>query len=857
MAFKGLRFAVSEVKNNMSGGVMKVVIAAIGVIPLLYGALYLYAFMDPYQTLDTVPVAVVIEDRGAVIDGEQRNVGQQVKERLQDSDEGFQWNFVDADEAERGLEDGAYYMVATIPSDFTEKIATAETDEPERASMLVTYNEATNMLASQLGSSAWKQVRSQVSEAVVQEYWETAYGSINSGAGDLGQAVDGARQIADGAETAQDGADQLSDGAFTLRTALGTLADGLSTLSSGASELKGATSSLVAGTSKLQSGADQLSSGAGQVASGASQLKSQGTEKIANGADQLRTQGTAPLSSGAGRLREATAALPTSDQVAQLQAADTQLKEGLSSLSAKVGTSSNTDSTTLFGGVNQLASGAQQVSSGADQLKSGADALVAGIGSPGDSGTSTLYGLSNSESAAIDAALAALQSSGNTDAATQQAIAYLKGAQQAATGVRTAEGRIAAGAAGLQSGLSGLSSGAGGLSQGLASLQTNMNLLSDATGQLKSGYSTLSSTVSPLITGAPALKTAVGQLASGASQVDAKMQALAQGAGEVDANMRSLVSGSRQVADGADSAAAGAGELAGGAVKLDDGAAKLANGAQTAADGSGKVEGGAATLAENELKLADGLGDLTDGSGELASALADAQDSMRIDNVQARSEMMSSPVELDENRYTDVLNYGTGFAPYFISLALWVGALMVGFIFKPLNNRLILSGAHPVMVAFSSFMPLAVMAIIQALLLLATLQFGLRLQIDNVAAFYLIGILVALVFAALMQLIFAALKVPGRVVAIVFLMLQLTSAAGTFPIEMTPPFFQAISPFMPMTYSVASLRQAMAGLDTAAMLGAAAVLAGIGIVSFAGTVLVARAKRNVTMTDLHPAISLS
>ncbi len=857
MAFKGLRFAVSEVKNSMSGGVMKIVIAAIGVIPLLYGALYLYAFMDPYETLDTVPVAVVIEDEGAVVNGEQRNVGQQVKERLQESDQGFQWNFVDADEAEEGLRDGAYYMVATIPSDFTDKIASAETSTPEHASMLVTYNEATNMLASQLGSSAWKQVRSQVSEAVVREYWETAYNSINSGADDLGQAVDGARRISDGTQTAQDGANRLTDGAFTLHTALGTLADGLDTLSSrrGGTEKRNG----VAGRRDIPpSDRGRSAFRRGEPgAAGAGELKNQGTANVAHGADQLRTQGTAPLSLGADQLRQATAALPTSDQVARLQAADNQLKGGLSSLSAKVGTSSDSDSTTLFGGINQLGDGAQRVSSGASQLKGGADALASGIGSSGDTGTSTLYGLSNSESAAIDAALAALQSSGSTDAATQQAISYLKGAQQAAAGVKTAEERIAAGATGLQSGLGELSTGTDGISRGLASLQTNMNALSGATTQLKDGYETLSSAVSPLISNAPALKAAIGQLADGADRLDAKMQALAQGAGEVDANMQSLVSGSRQVADGAEGAAAGATELADGAAKLDGGASKLADGARGASDGSGKINSGAAALAENEQKLADGLGDLTDGSDELASALADAQNSMRIDNVPARAEMMSSPIDLNESHYTDVLNYGTGFAPYFISLALWVGALMVGFIFRPLNNRLILSGAHPAMVAFSSFMPLAVMAIIQALLLLTTLQFALHLQIDNVAAFYLIGILVALVFAALMQLIFAALKVPGRVVAIVFLMLQLTSAAGTFPIEMTPPFFQVINPFMPMTYSVASLRQAMAGLDVTAMLSAAAVLAGIGIASFAGTVLVARAKRNVVMTDLHPVISLS
>ena len=67
MAFKGLRFAGLEWKNITASKIMWVVIAAIAIMPLLYGALYLAAFQDPYARLNTVPVAVVNEDRGAVI----------------------------------------------------------------------------------------------------------------------------------------------------------------------------------------------------------------------------------------------------------------------------------------------------------------------------------------------------------------------------------------------------------------------------------------------------------------------------------------------------------------------------------------------------------------------------------------------------------------------------------------------------------------------------------------------------------------------------------------------------------------------------------------------------------------------
>ena len=89
MAFKGLRFAGLEWKNITASKIMWVVIAAIAIMPLLYGALYLAAFQDPYARLNTVPVAVVNEDRGAVIAAEQRNLGDDVVQQLKDTDDGL------------------------------------------------------------------------------------------------------------------------------------------------------------------------------------------------------------------------------------------------------------------------------------------------------------------------------------------------------------------------------------------------------------------------------------------------------------------------------------------------------------------------------------------------------------------------------------------------------------------------------------------------------------------------------------------------------------------------------------------------------------------------------------------------
>ena len=189
--------------------------------------------------------------------------------------------------------------------------------------------------------------------------------------------------------------------------------------------------------------------------------------------------------------------------------------------------------------------------------------------------------------------------------------------------------------------------------------------------------------------------------------------------------------------------------------------------------------------------------------------------------------MMSEPVELEQEHYTTVDNYGSGFAPYFIALGLWVGALVMTFLLKPFNNRLVTTGANPVVAAFSGLVPWLIVGAIQALLLAFTIQLPCGISVAHPLAYYLLTILAAWVFCAIVQAVIAALGFPGKFLAVVLLMLQLTTAAGTFPIETEFPIFQALSPWLPMTYVVKALRQAMAGVDLSLVGPSVAALVGL------------------------------
>lgn len=861
MAFKGLRFAGLEWKNLTASKIMWVVIAAIAIMPLLYGGLYLAAFQDPYSRLDQVPVAVVNEDAGAVIAAEQRNLGDEVVDELKGAHDGLQWHFVSADQAQAGLEDGTYFMSCVIPKDFSASVASVDGDAPQKAQLKVEYNESENMLASQIGQTVWKEVRKRVSDTVATQYWTTVLNRVADSGKEIQKAAEGASELQNGLVTAQDGSATittnlgvLKNGAVSLENGLGTLATGAQSLDAGLGTLVDGTFTLKNGTNALASGARDLKAGTVQVAGGASE--------VAGGATQLQQEGTSALASGANQLASATSGLPNQQQVAQAEAGSAEISGGIERLQGAAGQLAD-GAQALKGGLGQVAAGVDALDAGVAAEQAGAAQLRAGIGTSGQTAADrTLYGLLNSAQAALEG--------GDTAAAAQ-----LIGAAQGSLS------QLSDGAAQLETGAGSLEAGAQQVKDGIgapadATAQTlygGVNLLAAGIGaaddtasttlygglnNLASGYDQLSSQLLPLVQQAPQLRLAIADLDAGAQQVNGKMGALVSGANALATGANQVNAGATSAVEGANQLNNGASQLVAGSQSAQSGAGQLAAGADSAQDGSAQLANGATELKDGSATLTSGLTTAVDGSGTLATSLAEGAQTAadQTTNIPGKASVMSDPVELVNDYYTTVKNYGTGFAPYFMALGLWVGGLVAGFVFKPLNGRLILAGANPLTAAFSNYLPWAAFAFIQATLLMVALQFGLHLQIDNVPAFYGMGYLTALVFAAIMQFLMAAFGYPGRFLAIILLMLQLTASAGTFPIQTTPTFFQVVNPYMPMTYVVEGMRQIMTGLDYSLVAFDCAVLLAIGVGSFALTCVVAWRKRTVRMDDLHPVLNL-
>ncbi len=300
-------------------------------------------------------------------------------------------------------------------------------------------------------------------------------------------------------------------------------------------------------------------------------------------------------------------------------------------------------------------------------------------------------------------------------------------------------------------------------------------------------------------------------------------------------------------------------ELNRGAKKVADGAERLHTGITGARAGSVSLDSGVGKLKKGAGDLDGGLFKLADGSGSLATGLKDGVGKIPDydkDERDRRTEVMADPVKLAAQSLHKAPNYGTGFAPYFIPLSLWVGAMVAYMIIQPMNRRALAAGASAWRIALAGWLPVAAIGVLQVGALLAVLHWGLGLEMARAAGTVGFLALVTCCFAAIIQWLNARFGAAGRILVLALLMVQLTSAGGTYPVQTSPGFFNAVHPFLPMTHVVEALRRLISGGGLGPVWEAVAVLTAFTLGALALTAVTARRKQVWTLDRLHPELSL-
>lgn len=798
--------------------ILLLVFLAIIAIPTIYTTLFLGSMWDPYGKVDHLPVAIVNEDKPVTYNDETLEVGNEMVDSLKDN-ESLDFHFVSSKEAKDGLKNGTYYMVITIPEDFSANASTVLDEHPRKMVLDYETNPGTNYIASKLSETALNKIRTSVADTVTKTYTETVFDQIVTVGEGMTEASDGAGQLADGAIQLADGNNTITtnlnvlanssltfkNGADTLHVGLKQYTDGVAQLNDGSKELKDGLSTLNSGASALASGVSQLSSGSSSLAAGLNQYTSgvstaqagadtldkssisltAGVTALKTGVDTLVSknnalnQGVAAISNGLGNIiseiDQMSASIPETTTEVSAQPIDTSsASANVSAVSDALGTASSN---------NQALISAIENSSLSEEEKSSLKALA--------NNTQTSIETASSNVSATKDSISELPTSTSSSTTTTQsgsassdALSTLKGKltfmknqiDDEQTGLASGIKNYTDGVKKIQTGLDGdgtlanpgLVNGIKAYTNGVSTLNTGLTTLNNNSSSLTSGVGQLNSGLTSLNKQTPVLTSGVSQLSNGSAQLYA-------GTGKLTANSAALISGSSQLSDGAG--------------KISDGAAALADGSSTLGDGISQVKDGADTLASS----------LADGADEVTSIHADEE----------TTDMFSSPVEDNGSKLTNVKNNGHGMAPYMMSVALWVAGIAFSIMYPLTKYHDQLKSGFSWWASKASV--LVILSIADALLMIGCLHFFNGFAPKEMGKTMLVASFASLAFMSIMYFFNAALGKVGSFLMLIYMVVQLAGSAGTYPVELSGSFVPSIHSFLPFTYTVDAFRSTIAG----------------------------------------------
>ncbi len=234
-------------------------------------------------------------------------------------------------------------------------------------------------------------------------------------------------------------------------------------------------------------------------------------------------------------------------------------------------------------------------------------------------------------------------------------------------------------------------------------------------------------------------------------------------------------------------------------------------------------------LSETEVKISNAYGKLLSLQAQMPSAKSKIQkltdeikkadngidknqlfNLLKVDYKQ-QAEFFANPVKLQENKLYHIENYGSAMTPFYTVLSIWVGSLLMSSLLttKVEDEE---KKYKPYQKYFGRGLLFIIISLFQTLIITLGDMYVLGTQATSPYRFVLYALLISLLFSSIIYTIVCILGNVGKAVCIVLLVLQLGSSGGTFPIQMTSEFFQALYPKVPFTYSIGLLREAVGGV---------------------------------------------
>ena len=544
----------------------------------------------------------------------------------------------------------------------------------------------------------------------------------------------------------------------------GNLADNLKSVPDSLDKVSDASSQLLDGSKSLTSGIKEISDGTSKLNTSYSEFDN-GVNSAYDGSKSLQS-GISQVNSGVDTLNTGSSTLNN---------AISQINSGVDELSAK-----GSD------GIKSLSDGINAVDKGAENLNTGISAYVDGT-----------TALANGATAYVNGTNALL---GNVET-------YINSVNQSNTQISALLTELAKLKDSSDPNVKGLALKA----QEVIDSNAAQNLAT-AGSQIKAGKAQLTASNSAITTGATQLLNSGDTLKVGSNSLYAGTHQLAQGSaslGQITSGITNLKSALTQVQTGTKSLQAGIGTLKIGTTKLLDGSNSLQNGLATLSNSSAQIKSALNTLDNGTTSAYNGSTKLTSGLQEFNTEINKNIETTNNDlqKLSGIEDFAENPVEFKTEAYGEVNSYGIAFTPLFLCIGLWVGALMCYVVlYYDQKHRFGILDHNSKNKFIQNIVYIAIGAV-QGVIVGALLKLGLGYEVQNIGLYYFASILIGITFTSIIQFLIRNFGDVGKFLALIILVLQLAASGGTFPVETIDKGFQAVTPYLPMTYSIKLLRE--------------------------------------------------
>jgi len=705
----------SDILNIVSNWVVAVIVGGLIFLPSLYAWLNIYASMDPYAHTANMKIAVVNEDSGTTIKGENLNIGKELMDNLKENNS-FSWHFIPREEALDSLKNGDYFAVLIVPNDFSQKLSSIVTELPTKAHIDYYVNEKINPIAPKITSKGAGVITQQVSS----EFISTVNGTLFSMFNKIGIEIE--HDIPD--------FEKFEQYVYTIEQHLPDIESFLAQTAKGgqdAEKLIDTTLNEIPEIEKL------TNNGLTTIQSGL---------KLMNEADTLFNQ-LSPI------VKED---LASAQKIAQQF---TQLLEKLQNAASNTTTLAQAKDALL----KQLTSLQAKINSSIETLEALQQLTQADA--------TTRQQLANS----LQNVITSLQENGanddNNKAIIQKLVAIQEKLQANASVADSATNALST----LQQLNALLADGTSKIQQ-LPTIdeQTILNdiaevqkIAQDAATNLQQFLSYYTDTLEPQI---HSTLSAAKDTLTNASTMLTKVQSTIPQAQQRLANAKNtLITANKAIST---------------------------------------LQSDFPTLSKKIIDLATKL-----RTFENEADLSEIVQLLKND-VEAERNFFEEPVKLEEHRMFPIANYGTAMTPFYTVLSIWVGCLLL---ISLLAVNIHDSQHYSIRaIYFGRLLTFATISLIQTLIITIGDVFLLDVSIRAPFYFILFGLIISFVFITVVYTLVSVFGNVGKALAIVMLVLQIAGSGGTYPVELLPKFFQVINPFLPFTYAIGMMREAVGGI---------------------------------------------